>query len=690
MGMSFLSPMLLAAAALVAVPWFLHHIRRPEREPVRFSSLMFVPEIKREVIERRRLQHLLLMLLRMLIVALLAYAFARPFIPILAGATEEPGAERHVILLDASYSLGANEAFAAAKDAARDIVRGLDSDDRVAVVAFGQHPRVLAPLGPAEDAEMAIDAARLTFEATDYEAALRRGVEILSEEGIDPDNPRASLHLVSDFQRQGLPERATGWRVPSYITFNPVVIGEDVENEAVTDLAIHEREPGRLQLRAKLRNWSRAESRPIEARLVRDGQVRETKRIDVAPGNASQVVFDLETAGDGAATGWIEIDDEALPADNRRYFAWNPARKRQVLVVDDAPETTRWPAARLIRYALPDEPNSPWSLRTVAALAPEDLEDCDVLLLAGNPSDAAALRETALPYIERGGRALLCVQPTADAETKDRDMLRALGIESSGLRFPDETAQAFSLFSWMDFSHPVFHPFTDARYNDFSDVRFYNHRLVAVQAPDDGEKPAARVVARFEPLADDAGPPAVIETTFGKGRVLVWVFPVDLRHTTLPRSPRFVPLLHESLRLLSGEQADNRAWLVGERAAPPRPDLQARRVTGDGDAEERTADALEVPGFVEWREDGEEQPLRVDPVNVRAEEGDPKRVTPEEFALRLCSAPVVTAQAGQPGAAGTAAGDSAMEYGRYILAAIAAALLLESLYASRLAQADRK
>ena len=62
--MGLLVPLFAFGVALIGIPYFVHRIRRPERETVRFSSLMFVPDVKREVIERRRIQHIVLMLLR--------------------------------------------------------------------------------------------------------------------------------------------------------------------------------------------------------------------------------------------------------------------------------------------------------------------------------------------------------------------------------------------------------------------------------------------------------------------------------------------------------------------------------------------------------------------------------------------------------------------------------------------------
>lgn len=78
MGISFLTPLLLGGAALVAVPVVLHLVMRRKPVPHDFPALRFLKE--RVVANRRRLQlsHLLLLLLRMAALALLALALARP------------------------------------------------------------------------------------------------------------------------------------------------------------------------------------------------------------------------------------------------------------------------------------------------------------------------------------------------------------------------------------------------------------------------------------------------------------------------------------------------------------------------------------------------------------------------------------------------------------------------------------
>ena len=78
MGLSFLTPLLLGGAALVAVPIVLHLLMR--RKPVKheFPAVRFLKERVQANRRRLRLQHLLLLLLRMAAIALVALALARP------------------------------------------------------------------------------------------------------------------------------------------------------------------------------------------------------------------------------------------------------------------------------------------------------------------------------------------------------------------------------------------------------------------------------------------------------------------------------------------------------------------------------------------------------------------------------------------------------------------------------------
>src|SRR5215210_2457636 len=76
--MGFVTPALLAGAALIAVPIVLHLIMRREVQRLKFPALRFVQQRRNMNQHRLRLRHLLLLALRCAIIAFLAFALARP------------------------------------------------------------------------------------------------------------------------------------------------------------------------------------------------------------------------------------------------------------------------------------------------------------------------------------------------------------------------------------------------------------------------------------------------------------------------------------------------------------------------------------------------------------------------------------------------------------------------------------
>src|SRR5258708_21210512 len=78
--MSFLAPLFLAGAAAIALPVLFHLIRRTTREKTVFSSLMFLMQSPPRLTRRSRLEHILLLALRCLVLFLLAVGFYRPFL----------------------------------------------------------------------------------------------------------------------------------------------------------------------------------------------------------------------------------------------------------------------------------------------------------------------------------------------------------------------------------------------------------------------------------------------------------------------------------------------------------------------------------------------------------------------------------------------------------------------------------
>jgi hypothetical protein len=106
----------------------------------------------------------------------------------------------------------------------------------------------------------------------------------------------------------------------------------------------------------------------------------------------------------------------------------------------------------------------------------------------------------------------------------------------------------------IEFGHPLFAPFADARFSDFTKIHFWKYRKL-----DFSSLTNARTLARF-----DTGDPAIVSIPSGKGRVFVFASGWHPADSQLGLSSKFVPLMY-SLVELSG-------------AAPP---LPAQQFIGD-------------------------------------------------------------------------------------------------------------
>src|SRR5262249_7884423 len=105
--MTFVHPLLLGGLLLVGIPVVLHLIMQQKPKHMMFPAFRFLRERHRTNQRTLRLRHLVLLLLRILLIALICLALARPklksegAIPIIG--TGQPVAM--VLLVDTSYSM---------------------------------------------------------------------------------------------------------------------------------------------------------------------------------------------------------------------------------------------------------------------------------------------------------------------------------------------------------------------------------------------------------------------------------------------------------------------------------------------------------------------------------------------------------------------------------------------------------
>ena len=209
--MGLFAPWFLAALAGVALPLYLHLLKKLKSTPKNVPSLMFFESRTQASTHHRRLRYFLLLSLRLLFLVLVILAFANPFINRSAAAISS---NRLVLLVvDNSFSMRAGTRLSDAKDAAMRVLAGKGAA-RAQVAAFGSQLRLMTQ--PIED-QGSLRAAVQAIQPGDGHGnfgELARAVRAMAESVRTP----IELHLFSDMQRTAMPASFGELSLPANVT----------------------------------------------------------------------------------------------------------------------------------------------------------------------------------------------------------------------------------------------------------------------------------------------------------------------------------------------------------------------------------------------------------------------------------------------------------------------------------------
>jgi hypothetical protein len=543
--MALLAPLFLAALAALAIPVVLHLSQRARKEPVRFPSLAFVRRVPFKTTERRRLRDRLLLLLRLVALALVVFAFTRPLLergPLAGNGVS--AAREVVILLDRSASMAYGDHWDQARDAVRRVTQGLGPDDRATLVLFAGTPEVTGPpTGDPVQLEAYLAGARPEGGATRYGPALDLARDLIEQSTL----PRKSVVLITDFQRVGWDGRVDR-RLPAGTALEAVSVGEDEPaNLAVTGVTL-ERAPedgGRVTVTARVANLGGREAR-VQARLGTESQVVHEAEARVAAGEVALVRFPAIPLPVTPTPAWVRIDEDRLPADDISRFVLRPIPRIAVLVVEPSGASDREVLYLRRALAIGQDPVFDATPRTSPTVA--DVNAADVVVLNDAPFPSGEAGRALSRSIESGRGLLWVMGPRAG--TVPQSLRAALG-SVSGAPVDRLTARGGAM-GIADYGHPMFAPYRDVRGGDYGAVRVYRYRRLV--APDSG-----RVLAWM-----DDGSPILVESRLDQGRVLIWGSDFGNTWNDLPVRGVFLPTVHEAVRYLWGRREAPVSYQVGQ------------------------------------------------------------------------------------------------------------------------------
>jgi hypothetical protein len=241
-----------------------------------------------------------------------------------------------------------------------------------------------------------------------------------------------------------------------------------------------------------------------------------------------------------------------------------------------------------LKLAVANDPLRSVEVRLPTAAAAPSLGEPAPKLLVVSQALAPAYEALLRPWVEGGGMLLMVPENQAAAASLP------LFFDDVEFKGPAKERESdYLLLGDINFSHPLFAPFANPRYSDFTKIHFWKHRSLSLKT-----SAATTVVARF-----DNGDPAVLERTHGTGRVIAFASGWQPDDSQLALSSKFVPLMGGLLDLACGGVATPASVSIG--ATVPLSDSSTNHATvfaPDGreislPAEAVTFNATDQPGI---------------------------------------------------------------------------------------------
>jgi hypothetical protein len=560
--MEFLNPWALGmGAGALSLPVIIHWLTRPRPMKLPLSTIRFV----REVVQQRRTMHwlrnLLILTARVLALALLAAAFARPMVgqqPLVTPNSQ--AASARVVILDVSQSMDARVGGVRSFERARAIAEKYLSRTNeltanlVFAAARGEavFQRCSPNLGALRDA---LADAEVKPERLNIQHALSQASECLAAAGGDSELLREVV-VVSDFQRSNW--TAVDFRVlptDTRIQLESVMPADAVANVGVLKAGLQGRaEQGHTaQLQVEVGNYAPA-ARQVRIQVDLAGATYQLEGL--CPANASRTFStNIECDQAGWHRGKVSIDDisDALPADDTLWFVAHvhePAK--YTLITRESAEMIPSSSYFLERALVPQlSPNQRLSTR-IRRVDPDDISQATLadsdLIAIDHPGKLDQRSLQLVAQLVRRGRPLLYFL----AEPVDAVHLEQLATIWEGNYRPPVVFQPSPA---LDARQNLF--ITDFAENDVP-FRIFGDQVMAAIGPlrfsgGLASQRADRGIEEELLAVYGDGSAAMVRTQVGAG--MVTLMNMDLARSNLPRSPAFVPMLSETVvHMLQGRQ----------------------------------------------------------------------------------------------------------------------------------------
>jgi hypothetical protein len=404
--MLFLNPLLLWGLLAASAPVVIHLLNKRRHKPVQWAAMQFILKATRESRGKRKLRHILILACRILAIAALALAAARPIVSALAG-WGGGSIDTVVLLLDRSSSMEVKPADGLQSrrqiiiEKARDAMIDLGVSRLVLIDSASNQAQEV----PSPDTLAELSSTAATDTTADFPSLLTHATEVLAD-----SSGRSEIWLASDLQssnwHSGDPRWAAARTSLDALPQKPTLRVLSLTGPTAPNSAIHLLDSRRSgdDIILDLQIVRSADSRgtlslPLTTHLNSAGT---TESITI-PGQSIRLQKRITIpAGNLTGSGWVSIPADGNSRDNSAYFAYGPALPVKSIIVAPAGE-----AADFLALAAAPPGYEDQSTRIIDPANAETLDTSEVAaILWAAPLPSGHTAEIIHRFISAGGQVI--------------------------------------------------------------------------------------------------------------------------------------------------------------------------------------------------------------------------------------------------------------------------------------------
>ncbi len=563
--LNFLNSIILVGLIAGLIPLLIHLFTRRKLKKIEFSSLWFLKVLEKTKLKQVKLHNLLLLIIRTLIILLVVLAFARPAIKgtlsqgklsakILGGDFSSAGSSSVVLILDDSYSMGfetkSGAVFESAKKKSLEILSFLTEKDEAGLIFLSSPTETSSFTVDFKELSERIERAKVSYLKSNFFSSSNQAVRLLN----GSKNLNKEIYLITNKTPLGLDKLK---QINSRFSFYLI----DLSNPNFQNLALDSISFGNqlielnkpFEVEAEIVNYTKKQVANLLVGFYLDGKKVAQTDINIKAGEKKKVKFAYTVQKTGFHSGYVEIAEDDLLADNFRYFNFKIPEQIKVLLVGQKPEDYFF-----LNLALKPHENLNQNLKlktiTKGLLQQEDFSDYDLVVLVNVENFSDVVLINLQRYLETGGGLWFILGENCDLNFyREKVAKKFLDVNLKNRIGDSHNKEAFFSLKSFDLTHPIFTVYRQVDKTKLPEIKFYS--IFDSQAGNE-----AKVLAHFSNNS-----PAVVERKYGAGKALLFLSGLDPELGDLVAHSFFVPFVNRSVQYLALDLAkQNEFFTVGE------------------------------------------------------------------------------------------------------------------------------